>query len=116
MGVGMVQLDQGLVARLEAHQGEGWVDFEDGESLLACRQRAPHWIPPMVAVAPAALPCAFRAAGEHAEMVADSIGITGAVAITQPPARALPDGVVADLGLDLGITHPCVIVPRRVVD
>ena len=35
--------------------------------------------------------------------------------IAEPPARALPDGVVADLGFDLGIAHPRVIVPRGVV-
>src|ERR1700751_716845 len=40
MGVGMVQLDQNLIPRLEAHQGEGRLDFENGERLLARRQRA----------------------------------------------------------------------------
>src|SRR5207248_2078022 len=66
MGVGMVQLDQDLIPRLEAHQGEGRLDFENGERLLARRQRAPRGIPGLVAIAPAALPGPFRAAGEHA--------------------------------------------------
>ena len=35
--------------------------------------------------------------------------------VTQPPTRALPDGVVADLGFDLGIAHPRIIIPRGVV-
>jgi hypothetical protein len=37
MGVGMMQLDQDLIPRLEAHQGEGRLDFENGERLLARR-------------------------------------------------------------------------------
>ena len=66
MGVGMVQLDEDLIPRLEAHQSEGRLDFENCERLLARRQRAPRGIPGLVAIAPAALPGPFRAAGEHA--------------------------------------------------
>src|SRR5271156_4859943 len=55
MGVGMVQLDQDLIPRLEAHQGEGRLDFENGQRLLARRKRAPRRIPRLVAIAPAVL-------------------------------------------------------------
>src|SRR5215831_2171455 len=57
----------------------------------------------------------LRAAREHAEIVANSRGITGAMADTQPPARALPNRVMADVGFNLGIAHPRVVIPRGVV-
>jgi hypothetical protein len=74
MGVGMVQLDQGLIPRLEAHQGEGRLDFKDGERLFARRQRTPDGISPMiappivapvVAIAPAVISGPLRTAGEY---------------------------------------------------
>src|SRR5262249_60658300 len=46
---------------------------------------------------------------------ADPIAEAGPVTVPQPPARALPYGIVADLRLDLGIAHPRVIVPCGVV-
>src|SRR5437899_9456685 len=103
MGIGVVQLDQGFVARLEAHRGKGRLDFENGKSLLSRGERSPRGIASVVAVPPRAVSPAIWATGEHAEIVANSVGITGTVAITQLPSGALPDRVVADLGLDLGL-------------
>src|SRR5207244_9366611 len=111
MRVGVVQFDQGLISRLEPYQGEGRLDFEHGKSLLARRQSTAHRIPSMVAIAPPALPRPVRVAREDAEMVADSLGISGTVAIAQPPRGALPARVVAGPGLDLGVAHPDIIVP-----
>jgi hypothetical protein len=48
-------------------------------------------------------------------MVANAIGITGAVAVTQPPAGALPHGVVADLGFDLVVAHSGIVIPGGIV-
>src|ERR1700757_3916991 len=106
MGVGMMQLDERLVARFEAYWGKGRLDFEHGEGLVARRKHPLH----RFATAPAALPAGLRVAGEHAEMVTYPLRITGAVAVTQPPARALPDCVVADLSLDLDIAHSGVVI------
>ena len=53
--------------------------------------------------------------GEHAEIVADAFGITGAVAGSQSPARALPDRVVANFSLNLAIAHPGIVIPGGVV-
>src|SRR5277367_2919476 len=81
MGIGMMQFDQNLIPRLEAHQGEGGLDFENGERLLARRQRTPHRIPPVVAMTPA-FSGSLRTAGENAKRVADPLGVTGAVTVT----------------------------------
>src|SRR5262249_27514731 len=113
MGVGMVQLDQRLVTRLESHRGEGRFDFEHGESLLARGKRASGRIAPAIALAAATR--TRRTLGEYTEMIANSARITGSVPIPQPPARALPDGVVADLGFDFGVAHPGIVIPGRIV-
>src|SRR5215813_4476145 len=48
-------------------------------------------------------------------MIADSRGVTGTVAISETPARTLPDRVVTDLGFDLAVVHPGIIIPRGIV-
>src|SRR5437588_8078308 len=61
-----------------------------------------------------AMPVAAMAvAFVDSEMIADRG--TRAVALAEPPARALPHRVAPDLGLDLGIAHPAVVVPGEVV-
>src|SRR5690349_11774276 len=116
MGVGMMQLDERFVARFEAYRSKGRLDFEDGERLITRRKDPLCCFATAAAVAPAALPAGLRAAREHAEMVAYPLRITGAVAVTQLPARALPDCVVADLSLDLDIAHAGVIIPSGIVE
>ena len=37
------------------------------------------------------------------------------MALAELPARALPDRVAADFGLDLGVVHPGIVVPGRIV-
>ena len=46
---------------------------------------------------------------------ADASGITRTVPGSQPPARTLPDRVMADLGLDFAIAHPDIVIPSRIV-
>src|SRR5260370_6509732 len=119
MGVRVVLLDQRLIARLQAHRGERRLEVEDREGLLACRGGTCRGLASMAmgiaaGVAIAAVPVApVSVAFIDAEMIADCR--SGAVALAEPPARALPHGVAADLGLDLGVAHPAVIVPGEVV-
>src|SRR5947199_2166960 len=54
MRVGMVLLDQHLVARLEAHFGEWWLDVKNRERLLACRGGTGNAVRAAVAIVAAA--------------------------------------------------------------
>src|SRR6516164_10100027 len=98
-------------ARLEPHRGEWWFDFEHGKGLFARRQHPLGSLPRAVVIPPTAL----RAAGEHAEIITDSCGITRAEAISQPPARTLPNRIMADLGLNLAVVHPRIVIPSGIV-
>src|SRR6516164_1429511 len=115
MRIGVVQLDQRFVTRLEANRGERRLDLEHGESRFACRQRPLDSLPRAVVISPTATARTPRAAGEHVEIIADSRGITGAVAISEAPARALPDRVMADLSFNLAVAHPGIIIPGGIV-
>src|SRR4029077_11449611 len=115
MGIGMVELDQRLVACLEAHRGERRLDLEHGKSLFASGQSALRRLACASAIPPAGIMGPARTTGEHTEIVADAGGITGAVAGSQFPARALPDGVLANFSLNLAIAHPGIVIPRGVV-
>src|SRR5712692_3999820 len=119
MGVGVVLFNQRLIARLETHRGERRLEVEDREGLLArrggtCRGLASMAIGVTAVMAICAVPVPpVSVAFINAEMIADCG--TGTVALAEPPARALPHRVAPDLGLDLGVAHPAVIVPGEVV-
>src|SRR5262249_50768370 len=68
-----------------------------------------------VSVSPPPIVRSPGAAGEHPEIVTNSLGIAGTVTIPQAPARALPNRIAPDLGLDLAIAHAGIVVPRRIV-
>src|SRR5437868_5904862 len=106
MGIGMVELDQRLVARLEAHRSERRLDLEHVKGLFASRQSALRRLARAPATLPAGGPGPPQTLGEHAEIVADASGITRAVPVSQPPAWTLPDRIIADFGLDLAVAHP----------
>src|SRR6516165_5048986 len=115
MRIGVVELYQCLVARLEAHRGKRRLDLEYRERLFACRQRPLNSLPCAVVISPATVTRTRCAAGEHVEIIADSGSITGAGAISETPARSLPDRIMADLGFNLAVAHPGIIIPGRIV-
>src|SRR5215472_12889849 len=115
MRVGMMQFDEGLVPRLKTNLSKGRLDFEDAESLLTCGQCATLGVGRAGSVSPPPIARSPGAPGEHPEIVANSLGIAGTVTISQAPARALPDRVAPDLGLDFAIAHAGIVVPRRIV-
>src|SRR6516225_7440685 len=115
MRIGVVELHQRFVARLEAHRGERRLDLEHGEGLFACRQRPLSSLPFTIVISPTTVPRTRRAAGEYVEIIADSGCITGARAISETPARTLPDRIMADLGFNLAVAHPGIIVPGGIV-
>src|SRR5207248_3240378 len=51
----------------------------------------------------------------EAERVTHPLGVTRRVPFAELPARPLPYGVVADLGFDLGVVHPGIVVPGAVI-
>src|SRR5882672_2635061 len=107
MCIGMVELDQFLVACLEANQGEGRLYLEDDEGSLLRRQL------PLVAWRLARAVAAGIA--KDAEIVAHGGRVVWAVTAAERPGRALPSRVMTDLGFDLGFAHSRVVVPRRIV-
>src|SRR5215469_16332755 len=115
MRIGVMKLDQRLIARLKAHGSEWWIDLEDGKSLFSRRQRSLSSLTRTVVVSPSAVTRALRPARVHAKIIADACCITGPGTVTQSPARTLPDGVMAHLGLDLTVAHPGIIIPSGIV-
>src|SRR5215468_9574982 len=115
MCIGMVELDQCLIACLQAHRGERRLDLEHSKGLFAGGQSTQRCLARGPAAASAGVPGPPQTLGEHAEIVANASGITRAGPGSQPPARTLPDRVVADFGLDLAIAHPRIVIPSRIV-
>src|SRR5712691_7812619 len=119
MGVRVVLFNQRFIARLQTHRGERRFEIEDRQRLLACRGGTRRGLATMsIGVTAVMAICAVpvppvSVAFVDAEMIADCG--TGTVALAEPPARALPHRVAPDLGLDLGVAHPAVVVPREVV-
>src|SRR5216683_931601 len=115
MGVRVVLFDQHLVARLEAHRGEGGFEIEHVEGLGARRSD------PRRGLARPAARMAVRAPRAAivllAVIQAERIAHPGdrAVALAELPARALPHRVAPDLRLDLRFAHPSIIVPSDIV-
>src|SRR5271170_7738124 len=90
MRVGMVQLDQCLVPRLQTHRGERRLDLEYGKRLFLSRERSPH----RLALRPLAIsPGSSAAPGKNAEGVAHPSRVTGAMTVPEPPSRPLPHSV-----------------------
>src|SRR5205823_503484 len=67
---------------------------------------------PAIAAPPALV---MRLAVVEAERIADPFAVCRAVALAELPARPLPNRVVADLGLDLRLAHPGIVIPGGVV-
>ena len=57
----------------------------------------------------------MRLAVVEAERIADAFPVSRAVTLAELPSRALPHRVVADLGLDLRLAHPGIVIPGGVV-
>src|SRR6185437_10447820 len=107
MRVRVMRLDELLVAGLEADEREGRFDAEDLQRRLLGGERAClRGVRPRRRLA---------ALAEEAEAVMEMRPAHRAVAAAEGPARPLPGGIVADLGLDLRLAHPGIVVPRRVV-
>src|SRR5258706_10422715 len=108
MGIGMVQLDENLIPRLETHHGKWRLDVEYRQRLIAGRGGARRRfgampVGPAIAAPPAIV---MRLAVVEAERIADPFAVSRAVALTEFPGRPLPHGVVAGLRLGLGVGHP----------
>src|SRR5712691_4635839 len=115
MGVGVVLFDQHLVARLEAHRGEGGFEIEHVEGLRARRGD------PRGGLARPAPGMATRAPPSAVVLLAviepERIAHSGdrAVALAELPARALPHRVAPNLRLDLRFAHSPIVVPSDIV-
>src|SRR5438876_9664279 len=90
MGIGVVLLDQHLVARLEAHRGEGRLNIEDRQSLRARRGDPRRGLARPAAGMAIGMPCPVIVllAIVEAERVAPTWA--RAVALAELPARQLP--------------------------
>src|SRR5258708_621917 len=119
MGVGVVLLDQHLVARLEAHRGEGRFEIEHVERLRARRGDPGRGLArPAPGMTTRMAICAPRVAIVLLAVIeAERIAHAGdrAMALAELPARALPHGVAPDLRLDLGFAHSPIVVPSDIV-
>src|SRR5436190_8297805 len=117
MSIGVVLLDEDLIPRFEPHHGKRRLDVEHRERLVAGRcgsggsfRTMP--VRPAIAAPPALV---MRLAVVEAERIAHPFAMSRAVALAELPSRALPHRVVADLGLDLCLAHPGIVVPGGVV-
>src|SRR5712691_2345076 len=119
MGVGVMLFDQHLVARLEAHRGEGGFEIEHVEGLRARRgdprgglaRPAPGMATRMaIRTPPSAIMLLAIIEPERIAHSGDR-----AVALAELPARALPYRVAPDLRLDLRFAHSPIVVPSYVV-
>src|SRR5438874_8059747 len=117
MSIGVVLLDEDLIPRFEPHHGKRRLDVEHGERLVAGRRSPRGGFGAMPVRAAIAAPPALvmRLAVIEAERIADPLAVSRAVTLAELPSRALPHRVVADLGLDLRLAHPGIVVPGGVV-
>src|ERR1700722_7371791 len=106
MDVGVMELHQLLIARLQPDQGEGRLQIEDGQRLLL--RRGLH-----LRLA-TGLCLGLILDPEHAEIL-ELRPIARADAAAERPARPLPHRVASQLGLDLRRAHPGIVVPGGVV-
>src|SRR5437899_9134717 len=106
MSIGVVHLDEHLIARLQTHHGKGRFEIEHGERLFAGRRGARGSLA-IMAVCPAIAPVRairVRFSVVEPERVTHPLGVTRRVPFAELPARTLAYDVVAGLGLVLRLT------------
>src|SRR5262249_51371362 len=111
MRIGVVQLDQFLVPRLEANEREGRLELEHQKRDRLGARRS------LVPLPRPSLARRSRLAGaitKDAEIIANRRS-SRPVATAERPSRTLPNGVVADLRLDLPFAHAGIVIPCRIV-
>src|SRR5712691_7114712 len=115
MSIRVVLLDQHLVARLEAHRGEGGFEIEHVEGLGARRGDPRRGLagPPAAMAARAPRVAIVLPAVIEPERIAHAGD--RAVALAELPARTLPHRVAPNLRLDLRLAHPSIVVPSDIV-
>src|SRR5579883_1810214 len=104
VGVGVVALDEFLVARLERRQCQRKLEPEHRERLFLRRAR-PRPLARTLG----------RLLGIEETVVFPAQPISPADAAAKRPSRPLPDRVGADLRLDLGLAHARVVIPGGVI-
>ena len=104
IGVGVMLFDQFLVALLERGKSEGQAEVERRQRLFLRRGGA-----------------RMRLGADRVFVEIEQAEILGAVGkapcdtVAELPARPVPDHVLAQLGLDLGLVHAGIVIPGGVV-
>src|ERR1700722_6219531 len=110
MRVGMVELDQFLVARFQARQGHRRLEIEHRERPSLWRSRV------MVALGAVLVPARLGIVLEAEQaVIIEAGGIAVTQARTERPSGTLPHRIVADLLFDLVHAHTDIVIPRSVV-
>jgi len=107
--IGVVALDQGLVASLELLQREPDLQTQDRHHLSGLAERGSS-----AATLRLALAVPGTAAAEEAERVMKAVGVV-ADRCTETPARPVPGRVRSPMRLDLVLVHAGEVVPALVV-